>query len=97
MARRSPGLCAASDGELGSLPRFEDAAGTGLRSYREGGSGCWASERSDRALLDLATRPQQYTADRARGKREDRRSSQGVCDRMQAREPDHGWPSPPGW
>jgi len=36
MVRRSPGLRPASDGELGSLPRFEDAAGTGLRSCREG-------------------------------------------------------------
>src|SRR4030095_16483451 len=32
-----------------------------------GSSGCWASERSDRALLGLATRPQQYTADPAMG------------------------------
>jgi hypothetical protein len=36
MVRRSPGFRPSRNGELGSLSRFEDAAGTGRRSCREG-------------------------------------------------------------
>ena len=75
MVTRSPGLRPASNGKLGSLPRFENAAGTGVGAAARGSSGCWASARADRALLDLATGTQQYTGDPTRGKREDRQTT----------------------